>query len=168
MSKLISIGYAMVLSLLLFSCNQTKEASQRYEDQVGDTHFNPKIDNPDFNFCDSTDVLHKRAQVRYKGGRKALQEELSKNYEIKPSYKSYSGYFIVRFAVNCKGEAGRFRIEGHDSDFNLAKCPDELEVHIRSLVKNLKHWRHAFYHGKDYDCYSFFIIKIENGQIQQS
>ena len=114
----------MLLSPLL-SCQSTKEQPhpplQQYENHIGDTPFNADVDNPDFKFCDPADILHKRAFVRYEGGAKAFKEEMLAKYDFKSSYKSYNGYFIIRFAVNCNDELGRVRMEALDEDFKLSR-----------------------------------------------
>lgn len=163
-----SILLFLILLFSLLGCHSVKENDQHqyYENQIGDTPFDSDLDDPQFEFCDQTDVLHKRAFVRYKGGMRAINGAIIDSYQFQSSYASYSGYFIVRFAVNCNDEAGRFRMETLDSNFNLAKCPKELEYHILSLVKGLKGWGHPVYDGKDYDGYKFLTIKMVNGQIK--
>jgi hypothetical protein len=163
--------HIVIVSLLLFfvlSCNQAKEIKHHdYENQIGDTPFDLNLDDSNFKFCDSTNVLHKRALVRYKGGTKALEEELIENYKFKPKYESFSGYFVIRFAINCNNETGRFRMQILNSTFKETNYLPELGSHILSITKALKGWNHAFYQGKYMDCYRFIIIKMENGKIQK-
>jgi hypothetical protein len=167
MQKLISIFLILLLLPFLIRCSSVKEKQTQYENQIGDTRFNSDLDNPNFRFCDSSNVLHKRAFVRYKaGGIIAVYNDIKRGYQFKPSFKEYSGYFIIRFAVNCNDESGRFRIQTLDSRFNLSNPPKELENHILSIVKKMKGWIHPIYDNKDYDGYKFLTIKIVNGQIK--
>lgn len=166
MIKIRSSILILILSFVLFNCSQVKEKHHGYENQIGDTPFSIDIDDPNFEFCDSTNVLHKRAYVGYEGGMKAIEEEITSKYNLDASYKSYSGYFIIRLAVNCNDRAGRYRMQILDSNFGLAECPDQLEKHILSIVKGLKGWKRPFYDGKYYDGYKFLSIKIVNGQIK--
>lgn len=158
----------IAIMILFFNCNKTKEEKVEYQNQIGDTPFDIKLDSPDFKFCDSTNVLHKRAYITYKGGRKALENELLANYNFKPNYASFSGYFIIRFAVNCNKTAGRYRIQTLDSNFKLSASPDELKNHITIIFKDLENWNRPSYRGEVYDGYSFHIIKLVNGKIQKS
>ncbi|GAA3519811.1 hypothetical protein GCM10022393_37530 [Aquimarina addita] len=158
----------LIVTIFLISCNRSIVKQPHYENQIGDTPFNAYLDTDDFKFCDPTNVLHKRSLVTYKGGTRAFEQQLIKNYNYKLSYEPYSGYFIIRFAVNCSDQAGRYRMETLDVNFNPSKHPTEFQEHILSTVKELKGWRHAFYQGKDYDCYKFITIKIINGQIQKT
>jgi hypothetical protein len=153
---------------LIFGCQNSKKPQQYYENQIGDTPFDKTRDNPSFKFCDSTKVLHKRAYITYSGGKKALEEELIKKYIFQPNYKTFSGYFIIRFAVNCNNETGRFRMEVLDTNFTKTNCPEDLKNHILSLSKSLKNWNHVFYRGKDYDGYRFINIKMKHGKIVKS
>lgn len=167
MNKTILLYVIPFLLLALISCSNLKENKVSYEDQIGNTHFNSHSDNPNFRFCDSTNTLHKRAFVKYEGGGMgAIYNDIHQNYVFKPSYKSYSGYFIIRFAVNCNDQAGRFRMQILDPEFNLSNPPEELKNHILSIIKNLKGWKHPVYDGKDYDGYKFLTIKIVDGQIK--
>ena len=158
----------LLFSFCLLGCAKKTGESITYQDQIGDTPFDQNLDDVNFKFCDSTNVLHKRAWVKYTGGRKELEEDILKNYTFKPSYESFSGYFIIRFVVNCNNESGRFRMEVLDSDFNLTTCPKDLKSHIITLFKSLKNWNHAFYEGKSYDGYTFHNIKMLHGKIQKS
>ena len=157
----------LIFMFFVSSCNQLEDGKVDYENQIGDTPFNKDLDDASFKFCDSTNVLHKRALIHYKGGSKALEEALIDRYNRKPSYQSFSGYFIIRFAVNCNEEAGRFRIQTLDSNFNPTDYPEDLEEQILSIVSGLKDWSLAFYKGENYDSYSFINIKMINGQIEK-
>ncbi|WP_034060942.1 hypothetical protein [Lacinutrix jangbogonensis] len=150
----------------LCSCNQTEKKSQNYQNQIGDTPFDVNLDDANFQLCDASNTLHKRAYVKYDGGYKAIQKELNENYKFQTKYNSFNGYFIIRFVINCKDEAGRFRMEVLDGTFNLANPSKELQIHILDIFKDLKKWKHPFYEGKDYDGYKFITLKIVNGQIQ--
>ena len=156
----------LILISCITSCNHSENKSKIYQNQIGDTPFDNKLDDVNFKFCDSANTLHKRAWVKYKGGNKTLQKELLENYELQPKYISYNGYFIIRFVVNCKDVAGRYRIEALDTNFNLANPTVELQNHILNIFKNLKNWKHPSYEGKDYDGYKFITLKIVNGQIE--
>ena len=149
----------------LLNCNSNNNSAKTYLADIGDTTFNSSIDKSSFNFCDSSNVLHKRAYVKYEGGIRSLENDLIAQYQIKPGYKDFSGYFIVRFAVNCKDEIGRFRWEVVNPDFEETTCPEELENNIITIFKRLDKWNHPFYRGADYDGYTYVVIKLKNGQI---
>lgn len=155
-------------SILLISCGKTTESTNSYLPDIGDTIFNPAIDRATFEFCDSSNVLHKRAYVKYAGGTRAFEEDIIKMFKFKPEYEVFTGYFIVRFAVNCKNESGRYRWEIVDENFEETTCPKNLENHILSILKDLKKWQHPIYRGNSYDGYTYKVIKIESGKIIRS
>ncbi|PTX64116.1 hypothetical protein C8N46_101726 [Kordia periserrulae] len=165
--------YIYIALLLVFlSCNSKKETEvtqkPEYLDDIGDTTFNPALDNANFKFCDSTNVLHKRASVAYTGGITAMEKELIKKYKKQPAFESFTGYFFIRFAVNCNNESGRFRWEIVDEEFKETSCPKALEEEIISTVKSLQQWNYPIYRGKSYDGYTFIIVKLKNGNILRS
>ncbi|WP_299884167.1 hypothetical protein [uncultured Lacinutrix sp.] len=162
-----TISLFTIFLFFILSCNNEIEGTY-YENQIGDTAYNPNTDNKDFKFCDSTNVLHKRALIKYNGGEKALEAELLNKFVFNPKFEHFSGYFIVRFAINCKNKTGRYRLQTLDSSFLKTKPPNQLSEHILSIIKSLNGWNHPFYKGKDLDGYSFFTIKIINGEIQKT
>lgn len=166
--KIQSLAVLFIISLVYSCSNKDNDTSTDYLADIGDTRFNSSIDNPDFKFCDSSNVLHKRAYVKYEGGYKKFESDLINQHEIKPSFNTFTGYFIVRFAVNCNDEMGRLRWEIVNSDFKETTCPKALENQIITNIKELHHWHHPIYRGNDYDGYTFIIVKIENGNIISS
>ncbi|MEO1033650.1 MAG: hypothetical protein AAFX55_19860 [Bacteroidota bacterium] len=157
--------FIIIASIL--SCNHNQDTQTVYKDQIGDTSFDPNLDDINFKFCDSTNVLHKRTLVRYDGGLKALENDLISSFKPKPSHKAFNGYFIIRFAINCNNELGRYRMEILDSNFNITECPEDMKQDLLAVFKNLKKWSHPFYEGKSYDGYTFYTIKIKNGTIEK-
>ena len=153
---------------ILLGCNTNNNTHPTYLADIGDTVFNSNLDNLNFKFCDTSNVLHKRAYATYSGGIRNLEEDILNQYLINDKYKSFSGYFIVRFAINCHDETGRFRWEIVGPDFKETTCPKELESHIIAILKGLKKWNHPVYRSKDYDGYTYTIVKIENGNIIRS
>ena len=154
--------------MLLSNCKPEKDSKPVYLDDIGDTVFNPELDAVNFTFCDSTDVLHKRARISYVGGTPNMEKELLAAYVKKSEYESFSGYFFIRFAVNCKNESGRFRWEIVDEEFKETKCPKALEEEIIRAVKSLQYWNHPIYEGESHDGYTYLIVKIKNGTILRS
>ncbi len=157
--------YFIALFLVLCNC---KPETEQYENQIGDTPYNPKLDSPNFKFCDSSNVLHKRARITYTGGEKAFEIDIINSFKTNPIPDSFSGFAIVRFAVNCKDEIGRIRIQLVDIDFNSIVENHGLVEQIKTTIKNLNNWNHAYYEGKSYDGYTFRVLKILNGEIIMS
>jgi hypothetical protein len=94
-----------------------------------------------------------------------MEKELIASYEKQAAFESFTGYFFVRFAVNCENKTGRFRWEIVDENFEKTTCSSSLETEIITKVKNLSFWNHPIYRGESRDGYTFLIVKIENGNI---
>ncbi|WP_298423947.1 hypothetical protein [uncultured Kordia sp.] len=172
MNKKLTYIYLATLLLLAFGCNTQKESEKEiipvYSEHIGDTPFDPKLDDVNFKFCDTTNVLHHRGRISYTGGTPAMEKELIEIYKKQPEFESFTGYFFVRFAVNCKNESGRFRWQIVDEDFKETTCIASLKKEIITNVKNLEYWNHPIYKGESHDGYTFLIIKIKNGNILPS
>lgn len=154
--------------LLLISCDTSSNQQKQYLKDIGDTVFNTQTDNPNFKFCDSSNILHKRAYVKYTGGHRQFDNDFSIKYKTKAQYNNFSGYIIIRFAVNCKDQIGRVRWEVLSPDFKPTSAPQVLEDDVIRIFKSLTHWKHPIYRGDSYDGYTYTIIKLENGTFIKS
>lgn len=160
----------LALFLFLFSnCKSTSKKNseaKKYSHWVGDIHFDANLDNEKLLLCDSTHVIHRRNGLTYPGGKDAIKNECLKKYKYLPENKSFSGYIMVRFIINCKKETGRFRIQPMDFDFSLTECPNNLKEQLLSIVKGLKEWESASEKDKGSDFSKYLNFKIQNGQIE--
>lgn len=130
-----------LLVLAISSCTSTI-GIKKYPEQIGDTEFNKKMDNPDFKFCNPSNVLHKRALIVYKNGFRDFERNLISLYHFDEDYKNFTGYFFIRFAVNCKNETDRFRWQVVDSEFKKTSCPKKLQRHLIDILKKMRGWQH--------------------------
>lgn len=151
----------------LYSCAQTQEKKTEYPLQVGDIDFDSKIDEPSFKLCDENRVLQYYnfgKGLQYRGEKVAINEHFKNELRTKEQ-KSESGILTVRFIVNCNGRAGRFRLQGMDSEYNEKTFSDNLTSQILSLTKTLDGWMVGEIEGKNYDYYQYLAFKIENGKL---
>lgn len=154
----------LILFSLCISCDVDQE-TEKYMDHIGDTTFDTYLDDPNFEICNPDEVLHSRARVRYEGGNKGLTEQLIDSFDSTKFPEKFTGYFFVRALINCKGEIGRIRYDIIDTEFKKTTCSKELESKILSIVADLNSWYPAQEGENAVDCYTFFIIKLDNGQI---
>ncbi|TCI93182.1 hypothetical protein [Tenacibaculum sp. M341] len=157
--------FLLIATISLCSCVKSDKRKTVYQEQVGDTPFDIKLDNPDFKFCDSTNVYHSRAKITYKKGNKDLEKDIKNNYVYQTSFEDVSGYFFVRLAINCEGKAGRFRVQFVDNEFKESSAPEKLKKQIISILRKLKGWKPVQSKGQLYDGYTFIVVKIANGKI---
>jgi hypothetical protein len=77
-----------------------------------------------------------------------------------------SGYFTLRFVVNCNGEAGRFVTEETSLDFEKKKFHRETANHLYDIVKGLGQWRPVTL-DKPVDGYFYITFKLEDGELKE-
>lgn len=82
----------------------------------------------------------------------------------KSKLQGQSGMLTFRFVVNCKGEAGRFVVNGVDSDFQKKEFSKETINHLLKILQGLGSWQDLG--GKEEkDAYVYITFKIENEEI---
>ncbi len=156
----------IIFLILLCGCADSDSKRILYPDQIGDTIFDAELDDPNFQFCNAEQVLHKRNLIKYQNGTKGLEKDIRKKYIAKQEFQAFSGYIIVRFAINCNNQIGRLRLEILDNNFKSTSAPDGLETHIRDSFSSLNAWQHPVYKDQDYDGYSFYTLKFTNGKLE--
>lgn len=157
-----------VALLLTVGCNYNEAIYKNYKNHIGETSFKSDIDDSNFKFCDSTKIVHSRSKISYKGGTKALEDEIESKFRLDKKNKKFTGYIFLRFAVNCNNETGRYRWQVFDEDFNKISFPTELKKDIIKIMKDLKGWESVNNEGVFYDGYTFIVIKIVNGKFIKS
>lgn len=87
---------------------------------------------------------------------------------FKASNKKESGYITIRFIVNCKGEAGRFRVIQMDKDYQLTSFSEELVLQLYNITTSLKGWEifTSENNNYSYDYIRYLTFKIEKGELK--
>ncbi len=142
------------------------EVSHAYPHWVGDIAYDPAIDSRQFQLCDSSMVIHRRNALRYRGGKSAIEAFCRDRFKYESHFKSFSGYIVVRFLLNCKMERGRFRSRSLGLDFSPKDCPVKLQNHIMDVVKQLDEWYHTSQNDTNSDCSKYLNFKIDHGKIE--
>ena len=141
--------------------------SNVYLRQVGDTTFDPKVDDPNFKVCNES-----RAQqyynfdkgLQYKGEKPALVAHFNSGFKPSPK-NAETGFVTIRFIVNCEGKTGWFRVLGIDHDYKPKKFSAGLVNQLLTLTKQLDGWIVGEHNEKIYDYYQYLTFKIENGRL---
>jgi len=160
--------YLIPIAILLYSCNASNvEVSppKKYNNLVGDIPVQADIDNPNFQLCDSTKVIHQRTALRYLGGNEAIEKTYMDKFNPQSSYTQFTGYVVIRFIMNCNNETGRFRVQSLADDFSLQKCPSGMQEELLTIAKNLNAWQHAPTKDTKLDYTKYINIKITNGKV---
>jgi len=167
------IAVAIAILCIISGCRP--EAKVEHEDPkylrwVGDIEPNPKIDNPDFKTCYSEEEIFQYFNVgegpQYSGEKTALLNEFNSKYKGITD-NNQNGLIRIRFVVNCKGEAGRFRILQSDFGYNEAEFDQKITSQLLEITKGISKWTILYYDDVPSDYYIYLIFKIKNGHLTE-
>lgn len=158
------------LSLLLaFSActGDEKQGEARYLSKVGDTEFLAETDGEEFQPChpDLAFQYYNFDQTTgFEGEKIAIDRYFRENYKAE-NLRDESGYFTIRFIVNCEGKSGWFRTEAMDFSYQPTKFKSSISDQLLQLTRELDGWKVAMVEEEKYDYYQYLTFKIENGQL---
>lgn len=108
---------------------------------VDSIYFDKAKDDPNFKLCNSYvyQYFNDSKGLVFKGGKPQIVEAYNNQYNSKIVPKE-TGLIRIRFAVNCKGEADRFRLLGMDYDYNEKVFDKTITNQLLDITKSLKGW----------------------------
>ena len=164
--------YSIFGFIVIFGCSQVEisnaksfEIPKRNHD-LSFTPFDKSIDDSSFEVCDSTSITSGRNRLQYSDGRDRLTNDIKTLYKFKENYRSYSGYIVIRFISNCKGQIGRYRLESLGNDLLPQEAPPGLIADLRNLSKSLTKWDKRGGPENNQEYSKFINLKFENGELQ--
>jgi len=164
----------IILSLTLsifWSCQSQENISTKkeYPRWIGDIKEN-NSDNPNFELCNGENrviqYFNNSQGFEYYGGKTKILKIFKENY-IPSKKENQNGIIRIRFIVNCKGEAGRFRILEADNNYRKFHFDSEITTQLLKTTKTLSDWIVKESHNKEVDYYQYLIFKIVNGNISE-
>jgi hypothetical protein len=158
------------LNLLFFANINlfSQSPTHAYPYNVGDIAFDSTTDNPAFEIIDETKVLpyNTYCGMMIEGERYRVIEYFTENFKSK-IIKGETGYIIIRFLVNHKGETDRFRMHEMNDNFQQIAFDKSISAKIFDLTKKLSGWKPVIdKNGKRYDYYQYLIFKMKDGLIE--
>ena len=163
MKKIITL----LLLIPLLSCQAQKDSpmSRRF---IDDIIYEAKIDDKNFEPCRSEEHIiqyfNNSKGLEYEGEKPAIEKAFQEQYNAS-NVKPESGLIRIRFIVNCKGEAGWFRVIGMDNNYHEKNFDPAIVNQLLAICKTLDGWKQKIMWDKPYDYYQYLIFKIEKGQI---
>lgn len=161
----------LLLLFFVFACNteKIKEHLQKkeYSQTVGDIELNLQTDNPSFKSCHdypSSPQYYWKGGLKYKGEISAIRNEINSKYKS-PNIKGESGYFTIRFLVNCEGKTGLFRYYTTDFDLKEIKLSEQITTPLSDFTKALNGWKIWHVEGNSLDYYQYLTFKIIDSEI---
>ena len=157
----------VALSIAVFLFNVAASAqSVSSRSGIGDTAFDPRLDDPKFQVC-NPDNVWQGYQLKSKQDETSLmvEEEFRTKYKYNAVWSKDAGLIRIRFIVNCKGVADRFRILEADRELKPTQFNKELIAHLLAIAKGIQ-WpqRRAWEQTVDY--YHYISIRVHDGKIE--
>jgi len=123
-------------------------------------------DKRDFFLCHPDNIFqYYNFGTTYKGEKYTIRKTLIERFSYQKEYEKVSGYVVIRFVVNCKGETDRFRVSQVDQKYNLAEFDTGLVEQLLRLTKELKDWIPGKRDGVPIDSYVYLNFIIKNGKL---
>jgi len=141
----------LILSILIIGCIIEKGSNNKaeYLRWVGDIEHDPSKDNRGFAICNGED--------------KVLQYF---NLMDEPIYKQ-NGLIRIRFIVNCKGQAGRFRVLQSDLNFKETEFDKKVVSQLSEITEGIERWVILQRDSQPVDYYYYLVFKIIDGRITE-
>ena len=135
---------------------------------IGDIEHDATIDDPNFRVCNGDDKVFQYFNLGngpvYVGEKPTLVNAFKTKFKALPG-KDQNGLIRIRFIVNCKGQAGRFRVLQSDLDYNETEFDDRIISQLIKITKDIKDWVVLHRQDEPVDYYHYLIFKIVDGQI---
>ncbi len=133
-----------------------------------DIPHNPEIDKTDFKLCYDEQKAIQYYRVNNSTGVKNIKSEINALFKSKYNsavVKKETGLVRIRFIVNCKGEADRFRLLGSSLDYKAKTFDKSITDQLLSITKSVDRWKKDTDKDDDKDYYLYILFKIIDGKI---
>jgi hypothetical protein len=158
----------LVPALVVCSCSthlaQEKTTAQPFF--VYHIEADPSQDDPSFSVCDEKLLIpyYGGKKTSYPGDKAYLIKHFSAYKEPLKS-KGQSGFVTIRFIVNCKGKAGRFRMQQMDQAYQSFTFNKNITDQLLELTRQLNSWIPSEYDHRVVDTYYYLCFQIRDGKI---
>ncbi|SHG91731.1 hypothetical protein [Winogradskyella jejuensis] len=159
-----------LLCLSLLCCKKNTVPSDIYQKIDNSVEYiNPEtaLGNKDFKTCNDNIIFnyYNPQSASYSGGKNNLRDYILSNYNS--DKYSDSGYLNILFVINCKGEAGRYKVYENNLDLEPQKFNPQLKTELLNLTMKLKKWNPNVIRGEYVDSSMYISYRIENGEITE-
>lgn len=161
-----------ILFLFLSACHSQKVISENndYLRWVGDIAYSKEIDKTDFLVCNGDDEIVQYFNISdgpmYFGEKSSLVQTFNEKFE--PIIDStQNGLIRLRFIVNCKGEAGRYRILQSDTNYQEFTFDNRITDQLAQITKEIVKWQILYKDQTPADYYFYLVFKIKNGALNE-
>lgn len=156
--------------LFFFGCKDKSKEEVQYPRWIGDIGHNNAQDEEGFAPCNGEDAVFQYFNLAdepaFNGEKNLLVEYFKTQYETAPG-QNQNGMIRIRFMVNCKGKAGRFRMIQSDNNYQEFSFAPEVTQQLMNLTKGIDRWKILYREESPLDYYFYLIFKIRDGQIEE-
>ncbi|MEN0051819.1 MAG: hypothetical protein AAF806_32435, partial [Bacteroidota bacterium] len=148
---------------------EQKISKKTYPRMIGDITFDAEQDDPTFELCsgDSLAIQYYAFDEKpYKGEKIAIERRFEEQYDASRVAQE-SGWIRIRFLVNCKGEAGRFRVVGMDENYEAKVFDSNITRQLLEITQSLDQWKGFESETRPFDYYNYLTFRIINGTIKE-
>ncbi len=159
-----ALEWIWLMTFLIVSCSNLESQASRW---LEDIPFDPKIDDENFELCLGDENAIQYYRVNNNTGSKGFKPQflklIDKKYDSN-KVKKETGLLRIRFIVNCKGEADRFRILGSTLDYKEYIFDSSISDQLLQIVKSIDNWNGS---GEEVntDYYNYVLFRIIDGKI---
>lgn len=153
-----------VLSLVTFSCSETKGQKEYFHD-LGEIPFDENLDDINFKVCHEDITFpfnYGGVGLAYIGEKRKLVNTIEGNYSY-PETEGQTGFITIRFLINCEGQSGRFRVTQMDPNLKETEFENGITQQLLDITKGLDGWKPFERNEKTWDYQQYLTFKIENG-----
>jgi len=171
-SQNILLGIGLVILLSFWECSPTgSKENVAYQiptvsHDLGYIPFDSKLDDPNYQVCDSTNIASGRNHIQYKSGAANLKKDIISNYSKDKTSQSFNGFVVIRFLINCQGKSGRYRAQALSYDFAPKKVSANFLTSSIDLIKKLDSWSKSDRKEQTTEYLKFINLRFEDGEIQ--
>lgn len=162
-------------ALLVLSCagapsdEQLRSKKSEPYRWVGDIQQDANLDDPDFKVCNGDEnvaqYFHSGKSLDISGEHTAIYQAFQQQY--KPINVNQSGLIRIRFIVNCKGMAGRFRLTASDENYQETSFDPAITDQLLAISKGLQGWGVQENEYGQLDYYQYLLFVVEKGEIKE-
>jgi hypothetical protein len=158
----------ILLTTLLVSCRKplAQEITERKPYFIYHINHDPEKDDDSFKLCNEQWVIpyYGGTKTTFQGDKPALINHFS-SYNPPSNSKGQTGFVTIRFIVNCKGEAGRFRMETLSPTLEPTRFDKTITKQLLTLTQHLNGWVPVQHEGKPIDSYYYLCFQMRDGKI---
>jgi hypothetical protein len=166
-----TLRYSFLLLILMISSKtfsqNTVPQHLNVKEKIGWIPFDKSLDNSNFKVCDELNIEeYYQVNPSYGEGMPSIRKHFSAHQQLLEALCEKDGYVIVRFVINCQGQADRYRTKFMSLNYTDENTVNaELQKKIIQLTRNMGNWTPGKYDGKTYDCYQHLKFLFKNSQL---